>query len=100
MNGIAIKNRNVKSVRVEKTGTITGDMSVEFSFNNLTANTPVTVSNVIAIIPEGVRPTTSWGQVHPVTYYNSGNEKWGFYNYGTGGDYIANFILLYDAELT
>lgn len=84
----------IKNVaRAEFETNVSGGGDISYSMSGIASKIGVDVSRIVAVIPEGARPKTSWTEVHPVLYFNSGNSTWGIHNFGTGGVAYVDFIV-------
>lgn len=94
-NGVLITNEpKIKAFRREFT-TYIASSDASYSLQQIVGDSGISIYDVLAVTIEGARPETSWTEVHPVTYYNANTGQWGVHNYGTGGNAIVDFVVIY-----
>lgn len=98
-DGIVVKKGfNINTVRYTKQGTAAADTDIMIPYSTILTNVGVSLTDAIAIYVEGIRPTSSWGEVRPSPPFfliSGGEGNLGFHNFGTGGNYVMDIIVMY-----
>lgn len=92
---IATLSPEIGAARVVTTGTIVANGDITYTVNEILSAASVSLSKMITIFTEGMRPLTSWDEVRPYEFYDQNTNRWGFHNIGTGGLFECTFIVVY-----
>ena len=85
------------AARAEFTHSIAANSDWSWNLSDIATKLGISSSKILAVIVEGVRPAVSWAEVRPVYYYNANANppNWGVHNYGTGGNAIFDYNVIY-----
>ena len=85
-SGTISKLYSARRVTFEKT--ISGGGDVTITKDEIATAANISSGKLFLIIPEGARPTTTWGCV-PTLFWNSSRSSYGVHNTGTSTDTIS-----------
>lgn len=85
-----------KFKRVELELSLAANSDVNITKNDIATAANITSSKIYVVLPEGVRPKTTWNCKPSGIFYHSTYDRWGVHNNSATADsIIVDFIIFY-----